>query len=194
MKKIALLLLVVAAVAAFLFFRTAKSFVNCEFRFEKVSKVLLADIDITHKNGIGGLGFSDAAKLLSALQQKNLKMDLGIDLMVSNPNDVPAVLDGMDYILWIDGGQVAEGSLEQEVSVAAKQEAVVTLPCEIDVYDVLTSDKLESISDFAFGLANGNADASRLKISLKPYFTIAGETVKFPSHITIGGDRLMPKN
>lgn len=194
MKKIIVLILAVLALVAFFYFRTAKNFTNCEFKFGRVSNVVLADVDVTHVKSVKKLNILDAAKLLAALQKKDLKMDLTVDLNVKNPNDEPAQLDGMDYILWIDDKQVAEGTMDQKVAVGAKEEQVVSLPCKVDLLDVLSSDKIESIADFALGLASDNADASRVKVSLKPYFTIAGETVKFPSYITVGGDMMMPKH
>lgn len=193
MKKIIVLVLAVLALVAFFYFRTAKNFMNCEFQFERVSKVLVAGVDITHVDGVNKLNIMDAAKLYAAVNGGNLMMDLDVDLRVKNPNEEPAQLDGMDYLLWIDDRQVAEGSLEQKVTISAKEEQTVNLPVRVDLKDVLTSDKLDVIADFVFGLASDNVDASRVKVSLKPYFTIAGETVKFPSYITVGGDKMMPK-
>ncbi|MBP5456167.1 MAG: LEA type 2 family protein [Paludibacteraceae bacterium] len=191
MKKVILLVLAVLAVVAFFYFRTAKNFVNCEFKFGRVSNVVLADVDITHVDDVKKLSFKDAAKLLSAAGSGKLDMDLTVELLVKNPNEEPAHLDGIDYLLYIDDKQVAEGSLEQKVSIQPQEEQTVVLPCKVDLQDILTSDKLESIADFAFGLANNNVDANRLKVSLKPYFTIAGETVKFPSYITVKGETML---
>lgn len=194
MKKIILLLVAFVALAAFFYFRTAKNFVNCEFAFDRVSSVVLADVDITNVKSLKKLNLLDGAKLLSALGNKEATLDLGVDLNVKNPNDEPARLDGMDYILYIDERKVVEGSMEQQVLIDGMAETKIVLPCKVNVHDILSSDNIDSIADFAFGVANNNVDTKRMKIDIKPYFTIAGKTVKFPTYITIRGDQMLSNN
>jgi len=170
-----------------------KNFAECKFKFQSVSDVKLGSIDLSNKKSYKSLKFSEVSELMSGYVNKELMLDLTVNMKVNNPNDQIAQLDGMDYILWIDDQQMAEGVTKSQIKIEAKSESNVALPVTMNIYESLKGKKLETMAQFAFGLATENADASRVKVSIKPFFTFGNDTVRFPSYITVGGDQIMPK-
>jgi len=170
------------------------NFAKCNFDFKSVSDVSLCGINVNEKQSIRDFGVTDALKVASAFTSKNFPLALNVNVNVENPNTTTARLDGFDYILWIDDMKMTSGTMNKQITVGANQ--TVTMPVEfsINLLDILTSQAKDKLVSFGCGLATNNADASRVKLSLKPYFTIGNSVMKFPSYITIGGNKLMPSS
>ncbi len=191
--KIFAALLMVLAFTACNSITGLKNFSDCEFKFSSVSNVKLAGIDITNKKTYSNFKAIDLTALGVAYLQKELMLDLNVNMNVKNPNTQPAQLDGMDYILWIDDQQMLEGTMNEKVKIAGGESANVALPISLNLYESIKDKKLAPMAEFALGLATNKAESSRVKVSIKPFFTIMDKTVKFPTYITIGGDEIMPK-
>lgn len=200
MKKcINIVAVAVLAVATFVIASCASlsgltNFAKCNFDFKSVSDVSLCGINVNQKQSLKDFGVADALKVASAFASKNFPLSLNVNVDVKNPNTTTARLDGFDYILWIDDMKMTSGSMNKQITVGANQ--TVTMPVEfsINLLDILTSQAKDKLVSFGCGLATNNADASRVKLSLKPYFTIGNSVMKFPSYITIGGNKLMPSS
>lgn len=170
-----------------------KNFTDCKFNFKSVSNVKIASIDISDKQSLKKLKITDMARLITAYAEKEIMLDMDINMNVHNPNEEVAQLDGMDYIVWIDDQEMLDGTMTEKIRIEANQDGEFSLPVKLNLYDAIKDQKLEPMAEFAFGLATNNADASRVKVSIKPFFTFGDKTVKFPSYVTIGGDQIMPK-
>lgn len=170
-----------------------KNFADCEFNFSSVSNVKLEGIDLTNKQTYKNFKLTDIAQLGLAYAKQEMMLDMNVNMNVKNPNTQTAQLDGMDYILWIDDQQMLEGTMNEKVKIEGGQSAQVSLPISLNLYESIKDKKLAPMAEFAMGLATNKAESSRVKVSIKPFFTIMDKTVKFPSYITIGGDEIMPK-
>ena len=169
-----------------------QSFAKCNFDFNSVTDVTLCGINVNNKKGIKDFNVTDALKLANAIASKSFPLALNVNVDVKNPNTTTARLDGFDYILWIDDVKMTSGSMNKQVSVGANQKVMMPVNFTVDLLDVLKSESRDKLASFGCGLATNNADASRVKLSIKPYFTIGGSVMKFPSYITIGGNKIMP--
>lgn len=197
-KRILLYSVIIAAIAIVATGCSAlsglQSFAKCNFDFNSVTDVALCGINVNTKKGIKDFGVTDALKLANAIKAKSFPLSLNVNVDVKNPNTTTARLDGFDYILWIDDVKMLAGSMTKQIMVGANQKVMMPVNFSIDLLDILKSDSRDKLVSFGCGLATNNADASRVKLSLKPYFTIGSSVMKFPSYITIGGNKLMPSS
>ncbi len=168
------------------------NFAKCNFDFNSVTDVTLCGINVNTKKSVKDFNVTDALKLANAFTSKSFPLALNVNVDVKNPNTTTARLDGFDYILWIDDVKMTAGSMSKQVSVGANQKVTMPVNFTVDLVDILKSESRDKLVSFGCGLATNNADASRVKLSIKPYFTIGGSVMKFPSYITIGGNKLMP--
>lgn len=170
-----------------------KNMSECKFQFKSISNVKLGNIDLSNKKSYKSLKLGDIAVLMAGYAQKNLMFDMNVNMKVHNPNNQAAQLDGMDYILYIDDQQMLEGETKEKVRIEANSDNVITLPVEMNFYDAVKDQKLQTMAELAMNLATDDAEASRVKIAIKPFFTFGKDTLRFPSYITIGGNQIMPK-
>ena len=168
------------------------SFAKCNFDFNSVTDVTLCGINVNTKKSVKDFNVTDALKLANAFTSKSFPLALNVNVDVKNPNTTTARLDGFDYILWIDDVKMTAGSMSKQVSVAANQKVTMPVNFTFDLMNILKSESRDKLVSFGCGLATNNADASRVKLSIKPYFTIGGTVMKFPSYVTIGGNKIMP--
>jgi LEA14-like dessication related protein len=59
--------------------------------------------------------------------------DLAVALAVENPNDVPAILDGLDYGLELSGTPIGRARSDARVEVAPNATRTVTIPVRVDL-------------------------------------------------------------
>ena len=170
------------------------SFAKCDFDFVNVDNVRVADINFSQKKKYSDFSIVDAAKLVKAFTNKAFNLDLTVNVKAKNPNTRKAAIGGFDYILWIDDVKTLSGTMNQEFEIEPGQTITMPMNFTIDLLEVLKGESRDKILNFGCGLATNNADASRVKLSLKPYFKNGTQISKFPTYITLGGDKIMPSN
>jgi hypothetical protein len=104
---------------------------------------------------------------------------------VSNPGVQAALLNGIGYILEIDGHEMTTGFLNQKLQVDGGQKAVLPINMSFDLKKVLSGESLESIKNLAFNFAGIGSGSSDVKVQLKPSFTIGNQTIAAPNYIPV---------
>lgn len=191
--KLALTALIITILSGCSSVTGLKNISECEFQLKSVSDVKLGNVDLSDKKSYKNLKLGDIAVLMAGYAKQNLMLDMNVNMKVHNPNDQVAQLDGMDYILYIDDRQMVEGETKEKIKIEANSDDLISLPVSLNIYDAVKDKKLQTMAELSMGLATDNADASRVKIAIKPFFTFGKDTLRFPSYITIGGDEIMPK-
>ena len=170
-----------------------KNFSNCQFNYKDVTNIRLASIDVSHIRSPKDLSYVDLLQLIPAFKDKSLGMNMNVNINVTNPNPDEAKLEGVDYIVWVDEREVLTGNMDKKISIGANQTEVLSLPVSINLLNMATFSTMDALLEFAIGLAADNPDASRMKVSLKPYFNVGKKKMKMPFYVTVGGDKIMPK-
>lgn len=170
-----------------------KNFANCDFAYKNITNVQLASIDVSHFRNPKDLSYTDFLKLIPIFKNKSIGLNLNANINVTNPNQEDAKLEGVDYIIWIDDKEMVAGQMDKNITIGANQTQVLSLPVSFNLLNVVSFSTLDAVLEFVCGLACDNPDASRVKISLKPYFNVKGKSVKLPFYVTVGGNMVMPK-
>ena len=170
-----------------------KNFSDCQFDYKDVTNIRLASIDVSHIRSPKDLSYMDLLQLIPAFKDKSLGLNMNVNINVTNPNPNEAMLEGVDYIVWIDDREVLNGNMDKKISIASKQTEVLSIPVSVNLLNMASFTTLDALLEFVIGLATDNIDASRMKVSLKPYFLVGKKKMKMPFYVTIGGDKIMPK-
>ncbi|MBQ5403025.1 MAG: LEA type 2 family protein [Bacteroidales bacterium] len=195
MKKVLLCLFAVLTLLAGCdVLKSTNSLKSCKFAMKNVTDVSVAGINLTNKSKFSDISTTDVLKLGAAYLTKSFPLTFNVNVNVTNPNPTTAKLAGLDYIVWIDDVKMTSGSMNQSLTVAQNETAVMPLNFSIDLLEILKGQSKDKILSFGCGLATGNPDVSRVKVSFKPAFNIGGSIIKSPTYITIGGNKLMPSS
>jgi len=170
------------------------NFAKCDFDYNSVSDVSLCGINTGTKSSLKEFNVTDALKIANAFMSKSFPLSLSVNVDVRNPNTNTARLDGFEYILWIDDMKITDGSMTKQIVLGANEKTVMPVVFGIDLYELLSKEGKDKLVSLACGLACTDKAKSRVKLSIKPYFTVGNTMIRYPGYITIGGNRIMPSS
>lgn len=163
--------------------------VNCDFRILNVQNINLAGINIQNIQDIKNLGFSDAARIMTAVAGKSLPLTFLLNLEGKNPNNTAAGMNVLDWILFIDNIQMASGKVSQNFIIPPNNgTAVIPIQVSLDLKQILKGKSLEAIANFAFNLSGAGNRPTRITAKVKPTIMIGNTPLKYPGYITINTD------
>lgn len=160
---------------------------QCKYEYQSISGLSLAGINLQNVNNISSLNPLNAAKLLAAFTSSsgNLPLNFTLNLNVTNPGVQTALLNGLSYILEIDGIEMTQGLLNKQIQVAAGGTSVLPVELAFDLKKVLSGQSLEAMKNLAFNFAGIGTASSNVTFRLKPNFNIGGKTISSPNYIPV---------
>ena len=165
------------------------NFANCKFDFKNISNIQMLGIDLSKGMTKENLNVSQLLSLTNAVMSRKLPVTFNINLNVENPNSIAASMAKMDYIVSLNGKQVASTTLNQSINVPANSSNVVSIPITTDLFQLFSGESADAIVNLAFKLAGANSDPVNLGLKVKPYVTINNLQLAYPDYITL--DRVL---
>ncbi len=163
---------------------------NCKYELRSLSDVSVAGIDVSR-----GLSALDAPRILGLLAgggPSSLPVACTVNLDVQNPGSSEALLNGMEYVLAIDGVEFTSGSVARQLSVAPGATGSLPLEMAFDVAALLRGESRDAVMGVVrnlvamSGLASVGTDSpSRVTLNIRPSFNVAGRYVASPLFIPV---------
>jgi len=165
----------------------ANRLADCIYDFDSFSDIYVADTKLDGVQQLSDLSLIDAGKMTAGFLTGDLPMRLTANISVTNPNKRPAAINSVDWILLVDGRQVATGMLEKRFEVGPNgNSAILPFEIELDLSEALKSDDKGRLMKFVFNLSgNNNVLPSDVTLKIKPSIAIGKKTVKVPGYIPI---------
>ena len=160
---------------------------QCKYDFNSIAGLTLAGINLQNANSLASLNPTNVLALTSAFSNKggSLPLNFTLNLNVTNPGVQTALLNGLGYILEIDGRKMTTGTLKQKLQIDGGQKAVLPIQMAFDLKQVLSGESLEAIKNLAFNFAGIGGGASDVTVRLKPSFLIGNQTIESPNYIPV---------
>lgn len=160
---------------------------QCKYNYSSISGLTLAGINLQNANSLSSLTASSAANLLAAFSTSSgsLPLNFTLNLDVTNPNLQTALLNGLGYILEIDGVEMTTGFLNQTLQVGSNQTVKLPINMSFDLKQAMSGQSLDAIKNLAFNFAGIGSKSSNVTFKLQPSINIGGQTLKSPAYIPI---------
>jgi len=157
----------------------ARMLSNCEFKIQNLSDVRLAGVDVSGISNVSEINTLDVLAITNALLINNLPLTFNLNLLVKNPNQQPASMNRLDWILFIDDMQMLDGSVNERF--VAEPQGVGLLPVKINfnLSEVLKGETKDKIINTAIGLVDGSGQSARVMIKLKPSIMVGQHTLMY---------------
>lgn len=164
-------------------FSSVANLANCDFSLKNVSNVSVAGVNVKNLTQ-GNLTASDVVKLVAAYQSKKVPLTMNVNIDVSNPTTTEAAMTAMDWILAIDGTDMANGN--NTCSYTIKPSATTTVPLGVntDLGELFSSKSVEALKTFASSFSNEGI-SSKVGLRIKPSISVGTTQVPFPNYINI---------
>lgn len=154
---------------------------NCQYSMKNFSNVSIAGVNLNNvKNG--DISVTDLAKLTAAIVTKKVPLTMDVNVDVKNPTTTDAALTAMEYIMNIDGTQIATGTTNRNYTIRKSATTTVALPISTDIYHVCNN--INSLKTFVQSFS-GDGTSSRIGLSIKPSINVGGVSVPIPDYITV---------
>ena len=190
MKKLSILLSIAVLLSACGLNRQARqleALEKCIYEIRSADSVYLAGRDISKLVQDKSFSVSDVPELAIAYLRKDIPFRARVSLQVKNPTDNLAGINQFEYIILIKDQQLANGVVNQNISVAPGDSVTIPVQVNANVYSLLSKGKaMEEI--FAF-IQGGNTDATEKKgvitLKIKPTIALGNKRIKYPGYITV---------
>ena len=157
--------------------------VNCEFALKNVNNVSIAGVNVKNLTS-GNLSATDVVKLVAAYQSKQVPLSMDINVNVKNPTQQQAAMTAMDWILAIDGTDIANGVSSRNYTIKPSATTTVALPMSTDLGQLFSSKGVDALKNFASSFTS-DGTSSKIGIRIRPSMNVGGTQVPFPDYIKL---------
>jgi len=160
---------------------------QCKYIFQSITGLNLGGVNFQNINSLSSLNPLAAANLLAAFTSPNgsLPLNFTLNLGVTNPGIQTAILNGANYILEIDGNEMTQGSVNNQIQVGSGQTTTLPITIGFDLKKAMSGQSLDAIKNLAYNFAGIGGGASNVTLKLKPSLVVGGNTINSPDYIPI---------
>lgn len=156
---------------------------NCDFSLKNVSNVSVAGVNVKNLTQ-GNLTATDVVKLVAAYQSKKVPLAMDVNVDIKNPTTTEAAMTAMDWILAIDGKDMANGVNNRSYTIKPSTTTTVPLGVNTDLGQLFSKEGLESLKNFASSFTNEGI-SSKVGLRVKPSMNVGTQTIAFPNYIKL---------
>jgi LEA14-like dessication related protein len=160
---------------------------QCKYEYQSISNLSLAGINLQNVSSLSSLNPLALANLTAAFSSSKgtLPLQFTLNLDVTNPGVQTALLNGLSYILEIDGIEMTTGFLDSKLQVSGGQKAQLPVGLAFDLKQVMSGQSLTAVKNLAFNFAGIGDASSKVTIRLQPTLSIGGKSYKSPTYIPV---------
>lgn len=164
-----------------------KALENCKYRVISATNISVAGTDIQRLMNNQNLNFGSLPALAFGLLRKDVPLSANINLEINNPSGNIAAINQFEYKVLINNQELANGFVDQAVSVQAGQSVVVPVAVNVNIYQFISNAQVMSeITDFLRGGKNGSQERKGLvTLKIRPSIMVAGALIKYPGFISV---------
>jgi LEA14-like dessication related protein len=190
MKRIIILCLAAISVAGCGLNKQARqleALEKCSYEISSADSIYLAGKDISAFVKNGDFNLSNMPELALALFRKNIPLKARVNLKITNPSAQAAAVNQFEYIVLIKDQEIANGFVNQKVTIEPGSITTVPVRVNSNIYSFLSNGKtMEEILEFMRGGESGATERKGVvTIKIKPTIDVAGKLVKYPGYITV---------
>ena len=163
-----------------------KALEQCDYRLIDATNISLAGTDVRKLINGKSLDLINVPSLALAYFRKDIPLRASLNLEITNPSNNLAAINNFEYIILINQQEIANGSVDQRVSIEAGKSTRVPVLLNANIYQFLANGKtLDDITSFLTGAAQGTEKKGMVTLKIKPSIMVGGNLVKYPGFITI---------
>jgi hypothetical protein len=160
---------------------------DCKYEIRSADSIYVAGRDVSRMINSKKINLSNMPEFAWAYLRKDVPLKARINLKIMNPTKEEAAINRFEYLVSIKGQQLANGLVNQKISIAPGDSVTVPVTVNANIYQILSNgNTMQEIMDFMKG---GNDSATEKKgivtVKIKPTIAIGNNLVNYPGYITI---------
>ena len=158
----------------------AYSLTQCEYKYNSISNLSLGGVNLNPDNLV-----SSALALTSLFTKSSIPLQFTLNLDVKNPGTQTALLNGLQYLLEIDGIEMTTGSVDSKMQVTPGGMSRLPVNLNFDLKKAMSGQSSDAIKNLALNFVGIGSEATKVTFKLKPSLTVGGQQVQSPSYIPV---------
>jgi LEA14-like dessication related protein len=160
---------------------------DCKYEIRSADSIYVAGRDLSKMINNKTINLSSMPEFAWAYLRKDVPLKARINMKISNPTKEEAAINRFEYQVSIKGQQLANGVVNQKISIPPGDSITVPVTINANIYQILSNgNTMQQIIDFMKG---GNDSATEKKgivtVKIKPSIAIGNSLVNYPGYITI---------
>ncbi len=156
------------------------SLTQCKYDFNSISGISLGGVKMDSNNLVS------SALAMSTLFTKNtLPLQFTLNLDVKNPGTQTALLNGLQYILQIDGIEMSTGATDSKLQVAPGETGKLPINLSFDLKQAMSGQSADAIKNLALNFVGIGSEPTNVTFKMKPSLNIGGQLVPSPAFIPV---------
>jgi hypothetical protein len=161
-----------------------KALEDCTYKITSVNAVTLAGTDLKRLVGQQDFNIASLPGVALGLLRKDIPLRANLNLEINNPSAKLAAINQFEYKILVNNTDLAEGMVNQAVSIPQGQTVTVPVQMSANIYGLLSSGNvLNDIIKAAQKGAKSDEKLGLLTIKIKPTIMIGNTPVKYPGYI-----------
>jgi len=156
------------------------SLAQCEYKYNSISNLSLGGVNFSSDNLV-----SSALALTSLFSKSSIPLQFTLNLDVKNPGVQTALLNGLQYMLDIDGIEMTTGSVDSKLQIATGETGKLPVNLNFDLKKAMSGQSADAVKKLALNFVGIGSEATKVTFKLKPSFTVGGKQVQNPSFIPV---------
>lgn len=153
---------------------------KCKYDIQSVDSIRVAGTSIQKIVKSDGIDLSALPSVALGMLRKNIPLDAVVRLRIQNPTLKKAAINQFQYIILFEKKQLAEGIVNQSISIDPGQSTIASVRLNTNIYELINNGDLAG-----FIGSNSNTKKGLFTIKIKPSINIAGKSIFYPGYITI---------
>jgi hypothetical protein len=163
-----------------------KTLRDCKFAVSNIERIDILGLDINEIIQDGEINLFNAPNLALGFLEGSIPLQANLVIEIVNPTENKAAINQFDYKLLINQHEVVEGTIDQKISIAAKENSLIPLEFSFDIYKFLADDSLRNeIQSFLLASEDQERKEFQLTIRVKPGILIGDQLIKYPGFIDL---------
>lgn len=163
-----------------------KALEKCDYRLLDATNISVAGTNIQKLIKGNNIDLTGLPSLALGYLRKDIPLRANLNLEISNPSNTLAAINNFDYIILINKQEIANGTVDQRVSIEAGQTTRVPVQLNTNIYKFLVDGTVMSdITEFLKANSSGTEKKGMVTLKIRPSIMVGGGLVKYPGYITI---------
>ncbi|TKC13294.1 hypothetical protein FA048_04845 [Pedobacter polaris] len=163
-----------------------KALEKCDYKLLNATNITIAGTNVQKLINGNSIDLTSIPSLALGYLRKDIPLKANLNLEISNPSTTLAAINNFDYIILINKQEIANGTVDQRVSIDAGQTVKVPVQLNANIYKFLADGSmLSDITDFVKAANTGSEKKGMVTLKIRPSIMVGSGLVKYPGYITI---------
>ena len=168
-------------------FRELAALEKVDFLLRDVDNIDLAGVRLDGIRSFGDLGPAQVVRLLAAVGQGRLPLQVRVNVLAENPssNPVTARMIGLDWTLLLEGKETVAGSIANAVSLPPGAPQVIPIDASLDLLQFFSESGPDLVELVLALTGQGGGESKEIAIRATPTIDTPLGPMTYPTPITI---------